>query len=151
MNATEGADLVAALRSGDFPECKTGRLASGVRTNEAGMEEPAEYEPGAVLCHLAIKAGVIVPPTRVVVLGDPVTWLYRGRKDDPPSCISIPRPVMDWSGLELEIGDAFTIRGQWRTWVGHVDNGVSHADFADALEADLAAASRRREQEDRVA
>lgn len=143
MNADVWPLLVKALRSGDYPECKAHRLASGVVRDAAGAAAPAEWEAGGVLCDLAVKAGVIVPPT-MVVLGDEVTWLYRGRETDPPSCISIPRPVMDWAEMELAIGDGFMVHGVWRTWAGHADHGVTHSEFADALEAE---ASRKREKE----
>lgn len=149
MNAEVRALLVKALRSGDYPECK-GRLASGVVRDADGAATPAGWEAGGVLCDLAVKAGVIVPPTMVALgdrltwLYDEVTWLYRGRETDPPSCISIPRPVMDWAEMELAIGDGFMVHGVWRTWAGHADHGVTHSEFADALEAE---ASRKRERE----
>lgn len=128
MNADVAAKLAAALRSGDYTQGGRGRMSEG--------EQPGTHEFAGVLCLLAVKAEVIPPPT-FRREGDDIVWLYKGNAGDDalPSCINIPDAVLKWAGMSLHIGDPLVIKGEYHTWTGHTDAGVTFAEFADALKA----------------
>lgn len=146
MDAEIGALLVAALRSdeyeqgwGDPDRGVIGHLAVGCVTDPDGAERPERWEVTGVLCDLAVKKGVILPPTKVTA-GNEVIWLYRPTgEDSAPSCITIPETVLTWAGLRLCLGDPLVINGEYRTWAGHADQRVPFKVFADVLEASLTA------------